>query len=512
MEVNTRLAPFALALILAVPTLSWAIPSVPTQHNDNARTGANLSETILTPAAVSGGHFGKLFTRTLAANVDGQVLYVPHLTVNGAMHNVIFAYVAAVTPNSNGTPCGVYAFDADYPHASAPLWHTTLTPSAQWTTAAPVIDTATNTLYALTKDNDDSGDTKLRAFSLLTGKEKPGSPVVLSGSVLGTGDANVNGVVSFDTSQANCRPGLLFLNGIVYAAFAHASDTTPYHGWVFGYRYAAGQFTQTALFCTTPNGGDGGIWQAGKGLAADTTGHIYGITGNGTFDADGAGGKDYGTSFLKLNAADLSVADSFTPFNQQSLDAQDLDLGSCGALLLPGTTRLFGGGTKDGSVYLLDTTHLGGFIAGGPDNVVQEINNVTGTDKVGQNPVCWNAGTYEYVYLWAKKSGLQVLRYDPTVSQFSPAGVYAQTTNTSGGSLCVTANGSTGGIVWAVGSDAVFHAYKANAVTQELWNSSQNAARDGLGSVGHFQFPTVVNGKAYVPTGKGTIVVYGLLP
>ena len=56
------------------------IPAVPTQNNDNARTGANLNETILTPANVTVNKFGKLFTRTLDANVNGQVLYVPNLT------------------------------------------------------------------------------------------------------------------------------------------------------------------------------------------------------------------------------------------------------------------------------------------------------------------------------------------------------------------------------------------------------------------------------------------------
>ena len=70
---------------------------------------------------------------------------------------------------------------------------------------------------------------------ILTGNEKTGSPIVIAASVPGTGDGSVNGIVSFATSHANCRPGLLLLNGVVYIAFAHNSDSFPYHGWIFGY-------------------------------------------------------------------------------------------------------------------------------------------------------------------------------------------------------------------------------------------------------------------------------------
>src|SRR5690348_11967491 len=135
-------------------------PAVPTQNNDNARTGANLNETILTPANVTVANFGKLFTRTLDANVNGQVLYVPQLTIQGANHNVIFA---STSNNSNNSPCSVYAFDADDPTASAALWRHPFTNSAQWTTCTPVIDTANKILYVLTKDTTDIGPTKLHA-------------------------------------------------------------------------------------------------------------------------------------------------------------------------------------------------------------------------------------------------------------------------------------------------------------------------------------------------------------
>ena len=362
----------------------------------------------------------------------------------------------------------------------------------------------------LTKDNNDSGATRLRALDLLTGNEKTGSPVTIAASVPGTGDGSSGGVVTFNTAQANCRPGLLLLNGVVYFAFAHNSDSFPYQGWVFGYKYDGTQFTQTAVFNTCPNGGDAGIWQAGKGLAADNTGNIYFSTGNGTFTAN-SGGNGYGMCYMKLSTPSLNVADWFAPYDEQSLSNQDLDLGNSGLVGIPGTTRLFGGATKFGSAFLLDSTNMGGFTPNGPDKVVQRLNNVSNNDNVGQNPIAWDAGTSKYIYLWPSGYDVQQFKFDTYQNKLVPAGVWKQAAVTSGGSLAISANGASNGILWAAGNDGVLHAFDASDLSKaELWNSGQNNARDQLGSVGHFQFPTVVNGKVYVPTNSGTIVAYGL--
>ncbi len=504
------LPPSLMALLFCglLPPLWADIPAVPTQHNDNARTGANLQETILTPANVKSATFGKLFVRALDANVNGQVLYVPQLRINGAIHNVIFAYTSN---NANNSPCSLYAFDADDPAASAPLWRHQFTNSAQWTQCAPTIDIANQIIYVLTKDNNDNGATRMRALDLLTGAEKTGSPITVAASVPGTGDGSVNGVVSFDTSHANCRPGLLLLNGVVYCAFAHNSDSFPYHGWIFGYHYDGTQFTQTAVFNTAPNGGLDGIWQAGKGLTADVNGNIYCAVGNGTFNP--ASGS-YGMCYLKLSTPNLTVLDWFAPYDEKPQSDADLDQGNSGLVGIPGTNHFFAGATKFGSVFLLDSTNLGGFTPNGPDKVVQRLNGISNNDNVGQNSIGWDAGTVKYMYLWPSGYQAQQFRYDTTQNQLNPAGIWKQTgAASSGGSLAITANGNINGILWAAGNNGVFHAFDATDLSKpELWNSSQNSARDALGSVGHFQFPTVVNGKAYVPTGSATIAVYGLLP
>jgi hypothetical protein len=487
--------------------LAEAVP-VLTQHNDNLRTGWNPDETVLTPSNVAPNTFGKLFTWQLDADVNGQPLYVPGVTIEGKVRNVV---VASTSNNSNGSPCSLWAFDADSYNAGKPLWRRKFTASAQWTTCTPVIDQGSNIVYVLTKSNNDDGATRLHAISLLTGSDLPGSPVLVSASLPGTGDGSVNGVVSFTTSHADERPGLLLDNGCVYVAFAHNSDSFPYHGWVIGYEYNGSGFARTAIFCTTPNGGEGGVWMAGQGLVADSSGTIYGATGNGTFDVE-TGGLDYGMCYFALNPTDLSVSDWMAPHDESSLSNEDADLAGGGLAGIPNSNRLFAGGTKFGSVFVLDTSDLGGFTPGGPDNVIDRLDNVTSGD-VGENPASWGKDAYSYVYLWAQGDALEQFRYDVSLGRLHPAAVYeSNSVSYAGAQLSVSSNGATAGIVWSQGYDGVLRAFRAADVAQpELWDSNINSSRDFLGGIGHWQWVTVDNGKVYAPNGSSQIVVYGLL-
>ncbi len=88
-----------------------------TQHNDLSRTGAQLQETVLTPANVNSNSFGRLFTRAVNGQIITQPLYVGGLNINGGTHNVVYV----VTRSNN-----VYAFDADNTNQQDPnngmLW------------------------------------------------------------------------------------------------------------------------------------------------------------------------------------------------------------------------------------------------------------------------------------------------------------------------------------------------------------------------------------------------------
>ena len=317
------LAPSLLLVVMALLLLpDRGEVGVLTQHNDNNRTGANLNETVLNTSNVNANQFGKLFSRSVDGQIYAQPLCVPNVSIpNQGTHNVV--YVATMHN-------GVYAFDADDPEASAPLWRVNLGPSVPWQdtatlypdinsevgiTSTPVIDVPKKTLYlvAKTKENN-SYIQRLHALDIATGKEKPGSPVLIQASLTGSGDGRLNGTISFDPLKQLNRPGLLLLDDVVYIAFGSHGDVDPYHGWVLG--YSATTLQQVTAYNTTRTGTRAGIWQGGQGLAADASGHIYLMTGNGTFDYN-TGGANLGNSFVKLaTPGGLSVVDWFTPHNQ----------------------------------------------------------------------------------------------------------------------------------------------------------------------------------------------------
>jgi hypothetical protein len=112
-----------LRLILCfIPLSLHAQVNILTQHNDNARTGANLQETLLNTQNVTASSFGKLFEYKLTGQVYAQPLYVSNLDIGEkGKHNVVFI---ATMHNE------VYAFDADdSAQVIQPLWHVNLGPA-----------------------------------------------------------------------------------------------------------------------------------------------------------------------------------------------------------------------------------------------------------------------------------------------------------------------------------------------------------------------------------------------
>src|SRR6202041_2942893 len=252
--------------------------------------------------------------------------------------------------------------------------------------STPVIDPNSGTIYVEGKTNENGGYVqRLHALDITNGAEKFNGPAVLAASVPGNGNGSSNGVLNFDPLWELQRTGLLLLNGIVYMGFGSHGDLGPWHGWILGYN--ATTLQQSGAFCVSANGTGGGIWLAGAGLAADVTdpvNHPYGrmfvATGNGSFDATTpyTNSMGYGDSLINLDLTNgaLTVTDAFTPFNQETLSEDDLDLASGGVLILPNQTTgpahvLIQIG-KQGTIYLINRENLGGNNAT-TDNVVQEV-------------------------------------------------------------------------------------------------------------------------------------------
>ncbi len=503
------------ALLAATLPLAAQV-NVLTYQYDNTRAGVNAGESVLTPANVNQNQFGKLFSYPVDGYIYGQPLYLANVNIPGAgVHNLVFV----ATEHDS-----VYAFDADS-NAGAnvtPLWHVTfLNPSGSVTTVpasdvscdqivpeigitgTPVIDPSSGTIYvvAMTKESG-SYVHRLHALDVASGAEKPGSPVVIQASVSGTGDGG--STVSLVSKSYKQRPGLVLLNGVVYAGFSSHCDIGDYHGWLIG--YDSQTLRQVTVYNNTTDGNQGSFWEGGAAPAVDSTGNIYVVAGNGTFDY-ASGGPDLGESYIKLSTSSgLAVADYFTPFNFKSLDNADLDVGSAGVALLPDTAGIPGhphlliGAGKEGRVYVLDRDNLGKWQAGSDSQIVysaaQAVTSLFGNPAFFNNTAYFcGAGDHLRAFPWANGA-----LGSPTLT---PA-VFGGCVPT------ISANGAASGILWLIESSGTLRAYDPSNVASELYDSNQNSSRDALGSYVKFSVPTVANGKVYAGS-QNSLEVYGLL-
>jgi len=272
------------------------------------------------------------------------------------------------------------------------------------------------------------------------------------------------------------------------------------------------------VYCTTPNAADGGVWMNGDGVATDSTGSLYFISGDGTFDAN-TGGSDYGDSFIKLSTGG-AVKDYFAPSNAATLFSQDFDLGSGGVLLLPDQSgahphEMVSAG-KGGTVYLVDRDHMGGFNSS-TDQIVQELVNIF-PNNLGieggnfSSPVYWHGNVY-----FAPVGGpVQAFSLTNGLLSTSPTSQTSVTYNGRGGTMSISANGASNGILWTLqtggsGVPGILHAYDATNLSKELYNSNQAGTRDALDEWDKFTVPVVANGQVFV-TSSSQLTIYGLLP
>ncbi|MFC5863825.1 beta strand repeat-containing protein [Acidicapsa dinghuensis] len=516
--------------VVPVSTTSSGI-DVTTYHYDNSRDGLNSQETTLTLANVNSTQFGEINFLSVDGRVDGEPLYLSQINAGGHTRNVLYV----VTENDS-----VYAFDADI---GAQIWQTSVIGANETTsddrncgqispqigiTSTPVIDRnqgAHGTIFVvgMTKDSSGNYHHRIHALDLTTGAEIAGSPTEITASYPGIGDGSSNGYVVFAPSQYAERASLLLLNGTVYTTWTSHCDDPPYTGWIIGYSESTLQ--QTKLLNITPNGAEGSIWMSGGGPAADSSGNIYFLDANGTFDttlnSNGFPSQgDYGNGILKISTSgSLAVTDYFEPYNTINESVNDTDFGSGGEILLPdqtdasGNTRhLIVGAGKDANIYVADRDNMGKFVNGANSNtyLYQFANGILATG-VFSTPAFFN-GTLYY------GAAGDVLRAIPMTNARLASQSSSNSANTfayPGATPSVSANGTQNGIVWALESGgnaaAVLHAFDASNLAHELYNSNQAAdGRDSFGNGNKYITPMIVNGKVYVGTPTG-VAVFGLL-
>jgi hypothetical protein len=513
----------------ATLTVNAAVASttdVLTYHDDIARTGQNLNETILTTSNVTSSKFGKLGFYSVDGRVDAEPLYASNVSVPGnGGHNLL---IAATEHGS------VYAFDAD---SGTTIWHTSMLKAGETTsddrgcsqitpeigvTSTPVIDRtrgANGVVYVVAMSK--SGSTyyqRVHALDLALGTELFGGPMDVQGKYPGTGDNTDGTNVIFDPKQYAERAGLLLMNGVLYTGWTSHCDQGLYTGWIIAYNAAT--LAQTSVLNLTPNGSEGAIWMSGAGLAADNSGNIYFLDANGDFDTtlNSSGfptNGDYGNAFMKLStSAGLAVADYFEMDNEASENGSDTDLGSGGAMVLPDlsdgaghTMHLAVGAGKDTNLYVANRDSMGKFSANN-SAIYQEL--------AGKLPGgVWAMPAYFNGTVYYGSVGSPIQAFKITNAKLSASATAHTSTSFAypGATPSVSANGTSNGIVWAVenSSPAVLHAYDAGTLN-ELYNSNQaSGSRDQFGNGNKFITPTIVNGKVFVGTPNG-IAIFGLLP
>ena len=522
--------------VLSLESRQLLSTDVLTYHNDNARTGANTTETTLTLANVNSTDFGKVGFLAVDGKVDAQPVIRTGVVIPGqGTHDVV--YVA--TENDS-----VYAFDAT---SGDLLWHdgpSSLIPGevpvlatdvacpqiepTLGITSTPVIDPSTNTMYVVAMSKSVVNGTttyhqRIHALDLGTGADKVAPHAIdQSISVPGVGAGGNGSSVFFDPKMYEERDALTLSNGVVYTGWASHCDIAPYTGWIIGFR--ASDLGLAMVANVDPNGSPaassdtgtsgGSFWNSGGGFAADSAGNLYNISGNGPFDPTQG---DYGDAYIKLatTGGTLTIADYFAPSNQQYLSNNDVDLGSSGVALLPDLTNAAGavehlmiGSGKDGNIYLLNRDNLGQFNATS-NQIVQELTgNPLGGSEFG-TPTYFN-GT---VYFGGVGSSIRAFSITNGQLSTTPTSQSSTTFAYPGSTVSVSSNGTANGIVWAAenGNVAALHAYDASNLADELYNSNQAGTRDQFGAGNKFITPTVANGHVYVGTTDG-VAVFGLLP
>jgi hypothetical protein len=487
--------------------------SVLTQHNDNNRSGANLSETVLTPANVSPQQFGFLYSLPVTGSVYAQPLVASNVTIGGERHRHYPSVVYVATMHNM-----IYAYDGSASTPNAAL--------------------LTRQLEAPAPNNDGAGpngpeDSELGGCAAanhqinIWGEIGILSTPVIVGSTMyviattGSGQANHHWLHALDIGTLQDiapplevtfpdgtafpsymhiqRPALLAVpqsNGsvLIYAAFASYCDIGPYNGWVLGFTHTPsaeglGQLTVTSKWNATPSGGAGGIWQSGQGPAADADGDVYFLTGNGACPLQGTGsdpkcavqapwadhmaasatGTDLPEAMVELSS-DLTLLSWFVPHNYQGLEGYDGDFGAGGVLLLPDILRdkpLALGGGKYSTIYVAEENHLGGFSPdpscttpsgcadpGTDPNVVQSLAVNPAVENLYQNLQEIHGSPVSWngsIYVWATNDNLKAFSFDQTTQQFAltPQTATSASVGNPGGILSISADGAENGIVWA---------------------------------------------------------------
>ena len=524
----------AAALLPAATSQASASPAVAPRTDEttisqgNLRTNWDPDEPALTPANVSGQtegyQFGQVFDTAVTGQVYAQPLVVGSTVIVATEEDYVYGLNAATGAvewtTQLGTPYAVTGCGDLTPYVGV--------------TGAPVYDPKTGDVYLVAQVMQ-GANPAYEMFGLNAGTGAVAFTRAISGAASNDPD------ITFNAVRELARPGLLLLNGWVYAAFGSHCDQSPYVGFVDGVKISTGALTQWSDE-TGVSDNQAGIWQSGGGLMSDQLGRLFVTSGNGISPAAGPGGKPPGQlaeSVIRLSTlgnGTLAARSFFSPANAPTLDAGDVDFGSGGPVGLPfGTSRyphVLAQAGKDGRIFLLNRDSLGGREqgTGQTDNAL----SVNGPYH-GQwgHPAAFgdtttlttgNSGAaHDYLYYLGENDSLRVLKAgvngsgDPTLSDVANSSLEFGYTS---GAPTVTSTGTniSTAVVWVVysaggsGASGALEAFAANpgsgctAVAQctltPLWSAP-------IGTANKFSNVATSGGMVYVGSRDGHVYGFG---
>jgi hypothetical protein len=182
------------------------------------------------------------------------------------------------------------------------------------------------------------------------------------------------------------------------------------------------------------------------------------------------------------------------------------------------------GGGKAGVMYLLDTRNLGHL---GDEHALEHFK---ATASHIHCLVYWvSEAKGPLLFVWGQTDIAKVYRLrNDRLEQTAMMERDIPNQGHPGAMLSLSANGGRDGILWAAihatgdswheSRPGILHAYAADNIRHELWNSLDVPARDDCGLYSKMAPPTIANGHVYLSsfgtenTGTGQLCVYGLLP
>jgi hypothetical protein len=502
--------------------------AAPAAHGDDVtvsqnslRTGWDAGEPGLSPAVLRSGRFRRLFRTRVSGQIFAQPLVVGRTVIVATENNWVYGLDAASGKVKWHRHLG-------RPFPASRDGCTDLAPHIG-VTSTPVYDPGSGSVYVL-------AETAAPAFTLFGVNAQTGH---LTRHIRIHGSAHNDRNIGFSAAGEFQRPGLLLMNGSVYAAFGSHCDQKPYVGFVAGVSISSRSVRlwsdETGL---TDN--QAGIWHGGGGVMSDRPGRLFVTSGNGVSPPPGKGTSPPGTlgdSVIQLAVGgngELHSRDFFSPRDAPALDAADIDFGSGGPAGLPfGAAhfpQLLVQAGKDGRIFLLNRNHLGGRDRGshGGDRDVSQAGPYGGQwghpAVFGDTPVVTahtSGGSHDYVYYLGRSDYLRVLKFRVSRGGRPVLTDVAHTSYTFGytsGSPVITSAGTStsSAVVWVIrsggssGAHGSLDAFRAvpsarcrrPCPLRTIWS-------EPLGRVSKFATPATSGGRVYVGTRSGWVFGFG---